>query len=76
MMLAITGNSEPHSEERRVRTLAEVEVGTIVLFLFASDIVIGRRVSSGLHASSNTFHLALDSSAENLQTNPARDQAR
>jgi hypothetical protein len=27
MMLAITGNSEPHSEERRVRTLAEVEKG-------------------------------------------------
>jgi hypothetical protein len=35
MMLAIPGNSEPHSEERRVRTLAEVEEGTIVLFLFA-----------------------------------------
>lgn len=45
MMLAITGNSEPHSEERKVRTLAEVEDGTIVLFLFASDVVIGRRVS-------------------------------
>jgi hypothetical protein len=75
MMLAITGNSEPHSEERRVRTLAEVEDGTIVLFLFASDIVISRRVSPGLHASSNTLHLASGSSAENLQTNPARDQA-